>query len=129
MPQMIAELERNKAAAAEGRGGVAGLPRQPVDARPHGHHDDPVVAQRRRHLRLRELADHRAPAGVARVLPRGQGRTEAVTIWHETYAVQPGGAESVYAGRAPSGSAPWRASSRSVGAARRARERIGGTVA
>jgi Domain of unknown function (DUF4188) len=34
---------------------------------------------------------------VARSAPR------AVTIWHETYAVQPGGAESVYAGARPFG--------------------------
>ena len=34
---------------------------------------------------------------IARSAPR------AVTIWHETYAVQPGGAESVYAGAGPFG--------------------------
>ena len=42
----------------QGRGGVAGLPGQPVDGRPHRHHDDPVVAQHRGHLLLRRSPDH-----------------------------------------------------------------------
>ena len=49
---------------------------------------------------------------------RAKAAPKALTIWHETYAVAPGGAESVYATDAPTGSAPWPAWSRSGGAAR-----------
>ena len=103
MPRMIAELEENKAAAARGEASSLGYlgSRSTVDLSgttmiQWWRSVDDIYA----YASAAEY-EHR-PAWlefytVARSAPR------AVTIWHETYAVEPGGAESVYAGARPFG--------------------------
>ena len=103
MPRMIAELEENKAAAA--RGGAESLGY--LGSRSTVHLTGTTMIQWWRsvddiYAYASSAAHEHRPAwldfyAVARAAPR------AVTIWHETYAVEPGGAESVYAGAAPFG--------------------------
>ena len=101
MPPMIAELERNKAAAAKGEEESLGY----LGSRSTVHGLGTTMIQWWRSVddiyayasatplehRPAWLAFHKA----ARTAP------DAVTIWHETYAVS--AAESVYAGPAPFG--------------------------
>ena len=103
MPRMIAELEQNKAAAARGEAESLGY----LGARSTVDLTGTTMIQYWRSVEdiyaYASSGDHEhRPAWlefhrVARSAPR------AVTIWHETYAVQPGGAESVYAGAKPFG--------------------------
>ena len=103
MPKMIIELEQNKAAAQRGEAESLGYlgSRSTVDLTgttmiQWWRSTDDLYA-------YASAPDHEhRPAWsefyrVARSAPR------AVTIWHETYAVEPGGAESVYAGGKPFG--------------------------
>jgi hypothetical protein len=103
MPRMITELEQNKAAAARGEAESLGY----LGSRSTVHLTGTTMIQWWRSVdELYAYAsagerEHR-PAWsefykVARSAPR------AVTIWHETYRVEPGGAESLYAGAAPFG--------------------------
>ena len=128
MPRMILELEENKAAAARGDADSLGYlgSRSTVDL------FGPTMIQWWRSVddiyAYASSAEHEhRPAwlefyAVARSAPR------AVTVWHETYAVQPGGAESVYAGAKAFGLG---AVAGTIPVARRgegARERMGGRV-
>lgn len=103
MPRMIAELEENKAAAARGEVESLGY----LGARSTLDLFGTTMIQYWRSVE--DIYDYAASADhehrpawlefyrVARSAPR------AVTIWHETYAVAPGSAESVYAGARPFG--------------------------
>ena len=53
---------------------------------------------------------------------------DAVTIWHETYAVSPGGAESLYVGPKPFGLADVAGTLPVSRRGESARQRLGGTV-
>ena len=87
-------------AAERGEAESPGLPRQPLDPRPHGApRSSSGGAASTDIYAYANAADPRAPArrgssstGAAKADPT------AVTIWHETYAVEPGGVESVYGG-------------------------------
>ncbi len=103
MPRMVAELEENKAASARGEADSLGY----LGSRSTLHLTGTTMIQWWRSVddiyAYASSAEHEhRPAWlefytIARSAPR------AVTIWHETYAVQPGGAESVYAGAKPFG--------------------------
>ncbi len=103
MPRMIIELERNRAAAARGEDDDLGYlgSRTVVDLTGvtviqwwRSTEDIYAYANSARHEHRGAWLDFYRAAATA---------PEAVTIWHETYAVAPGGAESVYAGPRPFG--------------------------
>ncbi len=103
MPRMIAELERNKAAAERGEAESLGY----LGARTTVHLTGITTIQY-----WRAAEDIYAYANAARLEHRPawlrfyaltKADPGAVTIWHETYAVEPGGTESVYAGPRPFG--------------------------
>ena len=87
MPPMIAELERNKRAAARGQEESLGYlgSRSTVDL------TGTTMIQWWR------STDHRHREAWLEFYRRAKDAPRALTIWHETYAVAPGGAESVYA--------------------------------
>jgi hypothetical protein len=100
MPRMVAELERNRQAAARGDAEDLGF----LSARYLLDGAHPMLLQYWRstdHLYryaadadLRHRPAWKAFYGYAAKAP------EAVTIWHETYAVPAGGHESIYGGPA-----------------------------
>ena len=99
MPPMIAELERNKAAAASGEEESLGYlgSRSTVDL------TGTTMIQWWRSTEdiyaYASSTDHRHREAWLEFYRRAKSAPRAVTIWHETYAVAPGGAESVYADR------------------------------
>jgi hypothetical protein len=103
MPRMIAELEANRAAAARGEVESLGY----LGSRSTVHLTGTTMIQWWRsvddiYAYASAAAHEHRPAwlefySVARSAPR------AVTIWHETYAVTPGGTESLYPGGRPFG--------------------------
>ncbi len=103
MPRMVAELEANKAAAERGEAEHLGYLGSRSTADLTGttmiqwwRSVDDVYAYANaaaREHRPAWLDFHRAAASAP----------DAVTIWHETYRVEPHGAESVYAGPRPFG--------------------------
>lgn len=129
MPRMIAELEKNKAAAQRGEEESLGYlgSRFTVDLSGvttiqwwRSTDDIYAYANAGQH-------EHR-PAWVE-FYRLAKANPDAVTIWHETYEISPGGAESMYVGPRPFGLADVAGT---VPAGRRgetARERLGGTVA
>ncbi len=103
MPRMIAELEANKAAAERGEAEHLGYlgSRTTIDLK------GPTVIQW-----WRSVEDVYAYANAAPLEHRPvwlefyratKADPSAVTIWHETYAVQPAGVESIYSGPGPFG--------------------------
>lgn len=100
MPRMVAELERNRHAAARGEADDLGF----LGARTLLDGPHPMVLQYWRSTEdlYRYAADpdlsHR-PAWKA-FYSYAAKAPEAVTIWHETYAVPAGGHESIYGGPA-----------------------------
>ena len=103
MTRMIAELERNKAAAERGEDDSLGY----LGSRVSVHLSGVTVISW-----WRSTEDIYAYANSGRQEHRpawldfyraAKADPEAVTIWHETYAVSPGGAESLYAGPRPFG--------------------------
>ena len=125
MPRMIVELEQNKAAAARGEAESLGY----LGSRSTVHLTGTTMIQWWRSVddiyAYAASADHehrpvwRAFYEVARSAPR------AVTIWHETYAVQAGGAESLYAGAKPFGLGAVAGTVPVARRGERARERMG----
>ena len=100
MPPMIAELERNKAAAARGEEESLGYlgSRSTVDL------TGTTMIQWWRstediYAYASSATDHRHRRRGSSSTRSGDGTPKAVTIWHETYASSPGETESVY-GRA-----------------------------
>ena len=103
MPRMLAELERNKAAAARGEAEDLGF----LGATTLLGAKGPTVIQWWRSV---EDVYAYANAGGLRHRPAwlefhraAKADPDAVTIWHETYAVPPGGVEIIYAGPRPFG--------------------------
>ena len=103
MPPMIAELERNKAAAARGEEESLGYlgSRSTVDLTgttmiQWWRSTDDLYA-------YASAADHEHRPAWTEFYKVARSAPDAVTIWHETYVVEPGGAESVYAGAKPFG--------------------------
>lgn len=128
MPRMLVELEQNKAAAARGEAESLGYLGSRVVL-------DGFGATTIQYWRSTEDIYAYANAGMREHRPAwvdfyrvAKADPAAVTIWHETYAVTPGGAESVYAGPRPFGLADVAGA---VPVGRRgetARERIGRSV-
>ncbi len=103
MPKMIIELEQNKAAAERGEAESLGYlgSRSTVDLTgttmiQWWRSTDDLYA----YASAPDLEHRPAWSEFYRV---ARSAPTAVTIWHETYAVGPGGAESVYAGGKPFG--------------------------
>lgn len=103
MPAMIAELEANKAAAGKGEAEHLGY----LGSRTTLDLSGPTVIQW-----WRSVEDIYAYANAGGLKHRpawlefhraARADPDAVTIWHETYAVPPGGVESIYAGPRPFG--------------------------
>jgi hypothetical protein len=128
MPRMIAELEANRAAAERGEAEHLGYlgSRTVLDLR------GPTVIQWWRstqdiHAYANAATREHRPAWVE-FYRAAKADPTAVTIWHETYAVEPGGVESLYGGPGAFGLASLAGS---VPVGRRgetARERLGGRV-
>ncbi|KGN41647.1 DUF4188 domain-containing protein [Knoellia aerolata] len=98
MPKMLAELERNKVAAARGEAEDLGF----LGARQYLGARGPLVVQWWRSTEqlyaYASATDHaHLPAWRAfnQAVRKGPG---AVGIWHETYAVRAGGVETIYGG-------------------------------
>jgi hypothetical protein len=129
MPRMIAELEKNKAAAGRGEEESLGY----LGSRYTVHLSGVTTIQ---WWRSTEDIYAYANAGQREHRPAwvefyrlAKANPDALTIWHETYQVPPGGAESVYVGPRPFGLADVAGS---VPVGRRgetARQRLGGHVA
>ncbi len=129
MPRMIAELEANRAAAGRGEAEHLGY----LGSRTTLSLSGPTVIQW-----WRSTEDIYAYANAAGLTHRpawldfyraAQADPDAVTIWHETYAVEPGGVESIYGGPGALGLARIAGT---VPVGRRgevARERMGGRLA
>lgn len=102
MPRMIVELEQNKAAA---RGEAESLGY--LGSRSTVHLTGTTMIQWWRSTEdlyaYASAADHEHRPAWAEFYKVARSAPKAVTIWHETYDVRPGGAESVYAGAAPFG--------------------------
>ncbi len=103
MPPMIAELERNKAAAARGEEESLGYlgSRSTVDLTgttmiQWWRSTDHIYA-------YASSTDHRHREAWLEFCRKAKDAPRALTIWHETYAVAPGGAESLYATDRPYG--------------------------
>jgi hypothetical protein len=103
MPPMIAELERNKAAAATGEEESLGYlgSRSTVDL------TGTTMIQWWRSTEdiyaYASSTDHHHRESWLEFYRRAKDAPSALTIWHETYAVQPGGVESLYATERPFG--------------------------
>jgi hypothetical protein len=100
---MIAELERNKAAAARGEEESLGYlgSRSTVDLT-----GTTMIQWWRSTEDIYAYAsspDHQHREAWLEFYRRAKAAPRALTIWHETYAVEPGGAESVYATERPFG--------------------------
>jgi len=129
MPPMIAELERNKAAAAKGEEESLGYlgSRSTVDLT-----GTTMIQWWRSTEDIYSYAsspDHEHREAWLEFYRRAKAAPKALTIWHETYAVEPGGAESLYATDRPYGLG---AVAGVVPVGKRgetARERIGGNLA
>lgn len=129
MPPMIAELERNRVAAERGEEEHLGY----LGSRSTVHLTGTTMIQWWRSTEdiyaYASSSDHRHRESWLEFYRRARSAPRAVTIWHETYAVAPGGAESVYASDRPFGLGTVAGI---VPVGRRgdsARERIGGRVA
>ncbi len=103
MPRMVAELEANKAAAERGEAEHLGY----LGSRSTVHLTGTTMIQW-----WRSVEDLYAYAGSADHVHRpawlefyraAKAHPDAVTIWHETYRVEPRGAESIYGGPRPFG--------------------------
>ncbi len=103
MPRMIGELEANRAAAERGEADHLGY----LGSRTTLTLTGPTVIQW-----WRSVDDIYAYANAASLAHRpawldfyraAKADPSAVTIWHETYAVEPGGVESIYGGPGPFG--------------------------
>jgi hypothetical protein len=103
MPRMVAELEANRAAAARGEAEDLGY----LGSRSTVHLTGTTMIQW-----WRSVEDVYAYANAAQREHRpawvdfyrvAKEDPDAVTIWHETYRVEPHGAESLYAGPRPFG--------------------------
>ncbi|WP_392542650.1 monooxygenase family protein [Oryzobacter telluris] len=103
MPKMIAQLEENKAAAERGEAEHLGY----LGSRTTLDLSGPTVIQW-----WRSVEDIYAYANATPLEHRpawvefyrvAKGDPGAVTIWHETYTVPPGGVESIYSGPKPFG--------------------------
>lgn len=103
MPRMLAELQRAKAAASRGEGADLGF----LGARTLlGARGITVVQYWRsvEHVYGYAVApDHEHRPAWSAFNARARKAAGAVGIWHETYAVPPGGHESVYVGCPPLG--------------------------
>ena len=103
MPRMIAELERNKAAAERGKAESLGY----LGSRSTVHLTGTTMIQWWRSTddlyAYASAADHEHRPAWTEFYKVARSAPDAVTIWHETYVVEPGGAESVYAGAKPFG--------------------------
>ncbi len=98
MPRMLAELERNKAAAERGEEEWLGF----IGARTTMGSSGPTVIQWWRSTEdLQSYASNQArlhrPAWTT-FNARARKAGDAVGIWHETYAVPAGGIETIYGG-------------------------------
>ena len=120
---MIVELEQNKAAAERGEDESLGY----LGSRSTVHLTGTTMIQ---WWRSTDDIYAYAAAPTTSTGRRGcefyrgaRSAPRAVTIWHETYAVEPGGAESVYAG--PSARSALGAPSPAIGARSGARGRVG----
>jgi hypothetical protein len=98
MPRMLAELYRNKAAAARGEADDLGF----LSARTLFGGKGVTVVQYWRsveHLyRYASATDHEHRPAWTAFNARARKAQGAVGIWHETYAVPAGGHESIYSG-------------------------------
>ncbi|QKE84210.1 DUF4188 domain-containing protein [Arthrobacter sp. NEB 688] len=128
MPRMIVELERNKAAAEAGEAESLGY----LGSRSTVHLMATTMVQWWRSTEelyaYANAADHLHRPAWTEFYAVAKKDPAAVTIWHETYEVQPHGAESVYAGPKPFGLAKV-AGVLPVGRrGQTARQRLGGTL-
>ena len=128
MPRMLTELEQNRAAAQRGEEESLGY----LGSRLTVHLTGVTTIQ---WWRSTEDIYAYANSGAREHRPAwlefyrlAKDDPDAVTIWHETYAITPGGAESLYVGPRPFGLADVAGT---VPVSRRgesARQRLGGTV-
>lgn len=103
MPRMIAELEANKAAAERGEAESLGY----LGSRSTVHLMATTMIQWWRSVddlyAYANAAEHAHRPAWLEFYEVGRADPKAVTIWHETYAVEPQGAESIYTGPRPLG--------------------------
>ncbi|WP_299441573.1 monooxygenase family protein [uncultured Phycicoccus sp.] len=103
MPRMIAELEANKAAAERGEAESLGY----LGSRSTVHLMATTMIQWWRSVddiyAYANAAGHEHRPAWLEFYQLAKADPTAVTIWHETYAVQPHGAESIYSGPRPLG--------------------------
>jgi hypothetical protein len=103
MPRMVAELERNKAAAERGEEESLGY----LGSRSTVHLTGTTMIQWWRSTEdlyaYANAADHEHRPAWTDFYAVAKGADDAVTIWHETYEVAPSAAESAYAGPRPFG--------------------------
>ncbi len=103
MPRMIVELEKNKAAAERGEAESLGY----LGSRSTVHLMATTMIQWWRSVddiyAYANAAGHEHRPAWLEFYQLAKADPAAVTIWHETYAVQPHGAESIYSGPAPLG--------------------------
>ncbi|KRE61705.1 DUF4188 domain-containing protein [Nostocoides sp. Soil756] len=98
MPGMVAELEANKAAAARGEAESLGYLGSRSTLEPLGTTMIQWWRSTEDIYAYANSADHSHRPAWTAFYAAAKADPKAVTIWHETYAVEPGHAESVYAG-------------------------------
>lgn len=103
MPRMIVELEKNKAAAERGEEESLGY----LGSRSTVHLMATTMIQYWRSTEdlyaYANAADHLHRPAWTEFYKVAKADPSAVTIWHETYSVEPHGAESIYSGPRPFG--------------------------